>query len=95
MGRVSIAKDAELTGVLESTLVGGNVEDKASLGLVVGAESESVPMTPTLLLVVCTSEALLAVLAAASSVEEAGVVTVGADEESVGDTETTPLELVD
>jgi hypothetical protein len=71
------------------------VEDNASLGLVVGAESESVPITPTLALVVCTSGALLGVVAAADTAEEADVVTGGADVDPVGDTEATPLKLDD
>jgi hypothetical protein len=77
---------------MESTVVGGTVEDKASLGLVVEAESEIVP---PLGLVVSISGAPLGVVAAADTAEEARVVTGGADVESVVDTEATPLELAD
>jgi hypothetical protein len=81
--------------LLDNTVGGGTVEDKASLGLVAEAESEIVPIIPTLALAACVSEALLAVVAAANTAEEVGVVTGGADVESVVDTEDTPLKLDD
>lgn len=76
-------------------MVGGTVEDKASLELVIEGESERVPTIPALALVICTSGALLGVVVAADTAEEAGVVTGAANVESGGDTEATPLKLVD
>lgn len=74
---------AELNGLLNWAVVGGSVEDLASLEVVVGgAESEIGPTIPTLKLVVCTAGALLG-----------GVAAPGV--ESAGDAETAPLEPVD
>jgi hypothetical protein len=78
--------------LLDGTVVGGNVEDGTSLELIVGAESEIVPTTPTLGLVVCTSGAPLGVVVAADVAGVARVVIGGADVESAGDTKATPLE---